>query len=165
MADVSFPTFLKISLLNNPPLHRNMVNVGWGGTNTNHFVNGTGANAVLTVKYPKGSYKPSVKPVGGIGFKSAPLSMFFADDIILRYQVAFANNFDPVRGGKLPGLFVANGLNKTAMSGASGGCQTDNASIRLMWRPNMTAEAYVYLVRGVRARGHPPCCAWHHEPC
>jgi hypothetical protein len=66
------------------------------------------------------SYKPSTTPVGGIGFKASPPSIFLGEDVVLRYQVAFDDSFEPVRGGKLPGLFVANGTSAADQQGASG---------------------------------------------
>ncbi len=117
-----------------PPLHRNMVNVGWGGTNTNHAVWGNGPNAVMKVLYPKGSYKPSVAPIGGIGFKACPPSVLMADDVVLRYQVAFADNWLPVKGGKLPGLFISKGTSKADMNGASGACMCHCNGCPCGWR-------------------------------
>jgi hypothetical protein len=70
------------------------------------------------------SYTPSATdaPQGGISFFATPSSVFMAEDIILRYQVAFHDNFDPVRGGKLPGLFIGPGQTKNDMEGAAGQC-------------------------------------------
>ena len=100
-------------------------------------------NNSLIVTYPKGSYKPSASIQGGLGFYASPLYMFPSTKRTLSYQVSFADNFDWVKGGKLPGLFLGN-------PGASGGrYSTEGASVRIMWRANGDAEAYVYLPIGV----------------
>lgn len=49
-----------------------------------------------------------------------------------------------MQGGKLPGLFLSEPGAKDTSAG-SGGHQSDlHASVRLMWRANLQAEAYVY---------------------
>ena len=61
----------------------------------------------------------------------------------MSYEVFFPADFDPVKGGKLPGLFIG-------ARGATGGNHIDNgATCRIMWRRNnakvgFKAEAYVY---------------------
>ena len=76
--------------------------------------------------------------------------MFPARSMRLSYEVFFGSDFDPIKGGKLPGLFLG-------PPGASGGRHvTDGASCRIMWRRNnvgvdvdvegsFMAEAYVYV--------------------
>ena len=117
----------------------NIIRVAFGkGKNNHEIINGT----VLRVHYPKGSYSPSKLPVGGIGFYSNPDEINMATEVLLKYQVKFDKTFDPVLGGKLPGLFINTGANTT---GGSGGKHTDNASCRIAWRANFSAEAYLYL--------------------
>lgn len=117
----------------------NIVRVAFGKNNNNHkIINDT----VLEIHYPKGSYSPSKLPVGGIGFYSNPDEINMAREVLLKYQVKFDKTFNPVLGGKLPGLFVNTGRNTT---GGSGGKHTDNASCRIAWRANFSAEAYLYL--------------------
>jgi len=94
---------------------------------------------ILSVTYPVGSYKPSASVQGGLGFYASPDKYFPSDTITLQYLVKFADNFDWVKGGKLPGLYFGK-------PGASGGrFSTDAASIRIMWREEGEAEAYIYL--------------------
>jgi hypothetical protein len=123
----------------------NIIKVGHGDKSTLHGIVAdplTKSGYVLKVNYLKGSYKPSAKIDGGIGFYASP-SIFPAKSVRLSYELYFADNFDPVNGGKLPGLFIG-------PPGASGGNHdTDNASCRIMWRKEknnlIQAEAYVYM--------------------
>lgn len=101
---------------------------------------------VLKVNYPAGSFKPSGEIVGGIGLHACPKTIFPARSVRLCYEVYFPADFDPVKGGKLPGVFIG-------PRGAAGGKHLKNASsCRLMWRKNNSkggfkAEAYVYIAR------------------
>lgn len=56
----------------------------------------------VKVVYPKGSYKPSVSPRWGAGFIYNLWENY--EEIHLSYTVEFADNFDFVKWGKLPGL-------------------------------------------------------------
>lgn len=60
------------------------------------------------------------------------------------YSVFFPNGFDPVLGGKLPGLY--GGDSDSIATSCSGG-RRDNAcfSVRLMWRAQGKGEFYTYL--------------------
>ena len=104
----------------------------------------THSGSVLQVNYPAGSYKPSAAIVGGIGVYASPAAIFPARSVQLSYEVFFSSNFDPIKGGKLPGLYIG-------PPGAAGGNHLNNeASCRIMWRKNnliggFTAEAYVYI--------------------
>jgi hypothetical protein len=99
---------------------------------------------VLKVLYPNGSYSPSAQPTGGIGFFASPQDIFFAQEVIFNYSVLFDETFDPMFGGKLPGLYIGNDY---SMIGASGGKHINDttASCRIAWRAGFGAEAYVYL--------------------
>ena len=129
------------------------------------FVNGTSVNgtsvnsrnmndnilseseSVLKVYYPQGSSSPSKSPVGGLGFYATPSEITNATDVTLNYSVKFDKTFDPVIGGKLPGLFINENGN---LFGGSGGKHTNNTSCRVAWRSNFTAEAYVYLPKYIQ---------------
>lgn len=104
-------------------------------------------NSTLKVYYPKGSFSPSRYPQGGIGFFSSPPQIFLAEEVILNYTFKFDKSFNPMFGGKLPGLFIGNSINKTSMINASGGKYVNDttASCRLAWRAGFGAEAYLYL--------------------
>lgn len=93
----------------------------------------------LNVSYPAGSYSPSKTNVtGGIHFYSQPPT-FPARKICFSYSVKFPPNFDPVRGGKLLGMWVGS-------RGAAGGIHpVDAASYRVAWYGDMQAEAYLYV--------------------
>jgi hypothetical protein len=94
---------------------------------------------ILSVTYPAGSYKPSASIPGGLGFYASPHKYFPSDAVTLQYLVKFSDNFEWVKGGKLPGLYLGK-------QGASGGrFSTEAASVRIMWRRGGEAEAYVYL--------------------
>jgi hypothetical protein len=105
-----------------------------------------GTNGILQVYYPKGSSSPSKLPVGGFGFYSTPNEIYNARDVILEYSVMFDKSFNPVLGGKLPGLYISNGENTI---GGSGGKHTNNTSCRIAWRADFNAEAYVYLPKTI----------------
>lgn len=123
----------------------NIVKIGWGRTNNNHEVL---KNNTLKVYYPKGSYSPSKNPQGGIGFYASPKHVFPTNEVELTYQVKFDDTFQPNLGGKLPGLFLGTGIQKTDMVGSSGGQSLEStASIRVAWRKDFKAEAYVYVPR------------------
>jgi hypothetical protein len=101
---------------------------------------------VLKVNYPAGSFKPSGGIVGGIGVHACPTTIFPARSVRLTYEVYFPADFNPVKGGKLPGLFIG-------PRGAAGGKHFDDASsCRLMWRKDnktggFMAEAYLYIAK------------------
>lgn len=117
----------------------------WGEENMQIIDDPSGRFAkVLRVRYPKNSASPSVsreenKPLGGAQF-CAKLGITSRDALRLSYYVRFSENFDFVKGGKLPGLFGG--------SGNSGGeipDGTDGFSTRFMWRRNGDGEVYAYL--------------------
>jgi hypothetical protein len=116
-----------------------------GTSNTTSGTSNT-TSGILQVYYPKGSSSPSKLPVGGFGFYSTPNEINNARDVILEYSVMFDKSFNPVLGGKLPGLYISNGVNTI---GGSGGKHTNNTSCRIAWRADFNAEAYVYLPKTV----------------
>ncbi|MBT9314039.1 hypothetical protein IXB50_01200 [Leptothoe spongobia TAU-MAC 1115] len=99
---------------------------------------------ILRVHYPAGTASPSVSrqtssPLGGAQFYG-DLFLPAQTQLRLSYYVRFAEGFDFVKGGKLPGLFGG--------SGASGGKipdGTDGFSARFMWRKDGQGEVYAYL--------------------
>ncbi|MEM9265132.1 MAG: polysaccharide lyase [Cyanobacteria bacterium P01_F01_bin.13] len=101
-------------------------------------------NHILRVHYPAGTASPSVSrqtdsPLGGAQFYG-DLFLSTQTQLRLSYYVRFADEFDFVKGGKLPGLFGG--------MGASGGQipnGADGFSARLMWRQNGQGEVYAYL--------------------
>jgi hypothetical protein len=95
----------------------------------------------LRVDYPKGSASPSVvgAPGGGAQFLGTRPGTP-ADHLFLRYRVRFADGFDFVRGGKLPGLYGGR-----MISGGRIPDGTDGFSTRFMWRAAGSGEVYAYL--------------------
>jgi hypothetical protein len=93
----------------------------------------------LVVLYPAGSYSPQGSIRGGFQFYAQP-APFPNTQITFNYSVFFPQSFDFVKGGKLPGIWIGD-------VGANGGNHiTTGASMRVMWRENGTAEAYVYTM-------------------
>lgn len=101
------------------------------------------AEPVLRVAYPAGSVSPSStrehgSPEGGMQV-FLPFSAGPADSAHLRYWVRFPDDFEFVKGGKLPGLYGG-----TEVSGGEEPDGTDGFSTRLMWRSGGEGEVYLY---------------------
>jgi hypothetical protein len=99
---------------------------------------------VIRVHYPADSASPNAsrregKPIGGSQFY-ADLGIEPQDQLRLSYFVRFSENFEFVKGGKLPGLFGGVGN-----SGGEIPDGTDGFSTRFMWRKNGQGELYAYL--------------------
>lgn len=140
LSPISLPLYL-LSNLHNATSVWNIVKIAFG--QNNHRIT---PDNTLEVFYPQGSYSPSRSSgSGGIGFFASPRNVFMSDDVRLEYEVKFHPSFDPVFGGKLPGLFIGHGTSRQDMTGASGGVHSNSSSIRISWRKNFQAEAYVYL--------------------
>ena len=114
-----------------------------------NFLDDNPSQPVLTVKYPAGSWSPgSPKPGGVLNYafptKTNPFEKTYPvsnEGATLEYDVYFPDNFEFVKGGKLPGLMggASNGI------GCGGGNRNfDCFSYRLMWRRNGYGEAYIY---------------------
>ena len=127
----------------------NIIKVGHGSSKKNpelHSIVEYQGDKTLKINYPKGSYKPSRDPIGGIGFYATPAPIFPEKEkaVTLSYDIYFDESFVPVKGGKLCGLFIGE-------PGASGGRHSNNqASARLMWRTadgsdKINAEVYLYV--------------------
>ncbi|TFK22712.1 alginate lyase [Coprinopsis marcescibilis] len=111
------------------------------------YTNAPDGTPSLKIHFPKGSYKPSAEPRGGISFYSHGPAWFDftrAKEATFGYSVWFPEDFDWVRGGKLPGLLGGN--SKDIAYGCSGGRKdVDCWSARLMWRAKGAGEIYSYL--------------------
>jgi hypothetical protein len=99
---------------------------------------------ILRVYYPAGSASPSVSRRQGVAIGGgqfyATLNLPAQTALRLSYAVRFSEDFDFVKGGKLPGLYGG--------AGNSGGDipdGTDGFSTRLMWRRDGAGELYAYL--------------------
>jgi hypothetical protein len=92
---------------------------------------------MLQLIYPSGSVNPANRPQGGAEFYAAPLDISQASNVTLEYAVYFPEDFDWVKGGKLPGLFGGH-------ESCSGGDDAlDCFSTRLMWRAKGAGELYL----------------------
>ncbi|KAF7729638.1 hypothetical protein EC973_004011 [Apophysomyces ossiformis] len=111
-------------------------------------VTNNASSTVMKVLYASGSYSPSGTKTGkgstgGTEFYSTPFGNQSYDSALLRYDLAFDENFPWVQGGKLPGIFGG-----PPGVGCSGGDQASGSncfSVRLMWREAGAGEAYAYV--------------------
>lgn len=122
--------------------------LGWGAENTSFHVEDGISGKFLRVFYPLGSLDPATmkregRRFGGIGFKrkvfDAP-----AQCATLTYKVRFPQNFDFVRGGKLPGMYGGVGN-----SGGRMPTGLDGFSTRFMWLSGGRGQVYAYLPTSV----------------
>lgn len=118
-----------------PPLTYKNKTVDW---NVVKYIYGTENIIVkdnfIQVRYPKGSFQNS----GGFKFYAQP-KMFPTSNACISYNIGIPDNFDFVKGGKLPGFWIGD-------MGANGGNSDDeSSSCRVMWRENGMVEAYIYL--------------------
>ena len=117
----------------------------WGLANLEIITDPSGRfERVMRINYPQGSASPRVSrkenaPLGGSQFY-ADLGIAPHDSLRLSYYLRFADDFDFVKGGKLPGLFGGDGA-----SGGNIPDGTDGFSTRFMWRRNGDGEVYAYL--------------------
>lgn len=99
---------------------------------------------VLRVSFPKGSAAPHGAIKGGF-VAYHPCAGFPAHSATIAFSVYIDDKFDFNKGGKIPWGFY------TGTKGASGGRHTeDGGTVRLMWRRNGEAEAYLYFPKGTR---------------
>lgn len=117
----------------------------WGFDNLSLIKDSSGKfSQVLRVRYPAGSVTPSYSrkkkaPIGGAQF-FADLGISPTNTLRLSYYLRFSENFDFVKGGKLPGLFGG-----TQVSGGKIPDGTNGFSTRFMWRRDGDGELYAYL--------------------
>jgi hypothetical protein len=92
---------------------------------------------VLEVQYPRGGVGPVTT---GIQWRSQFMKRY--QKLKVKYSVKFSDQFDFVKGGKLPGLIGGR------IKGSSGNPKTpdgtDGWSGRIMWRKNGAVVQYVY---------------------
>lgn len=124
----------------------NVVKYVYGQNNWNSLDNET-----TSVVYPAKSVNPSSDSPGGFNFYVSPMESFPSQEVYLSYQVKFTaddglsrkmlatNDFDWVKGGMLPGLWIGK------MGAQDSNHLEDGASCRLMWRQGGLAEAYLYV--------------------
>lgn len=99
--------------------------------------NSSASPPVLQVTYPQGSFEDSD---GGVQFYNLfNGSLQSPQTMLLSYELAFDENFQWVKGGKLPGL--RGGKDSDGCEGGSLPNGTDCWSARLMWRMDGEAES------------------------
>ncbi|MDP2006068.1 MAG: hypothetical protein Q8K45_10370 [Rubrivivax sp.] len=116
----------------------------WGADNQRFLADPAVDGRLLRVALQRGGIDPGSMrrrglPPSGTGFK-ARLLAGGSDTATLRYRLRFADGFDFVRGGKLPGLFGGDGPSGGRMPDGR-----DGFSLRLMWREGGQGEVYAYL--------------------
>lgn len=101
----------------------------------------------LRVHYPEGSLDPAtalrgLAPMGGMQFSSrfGNVKVPSSDSIVLSYAVRFDEEFDFVRGGKLPGLY--GGIPRSGGQTPTG---FDGFSTRIIWQSKGKGAMYAYL--------------------
>lgn len=110
----------------------------------NYLMLGSKGN-MFRVFYPAGSYDPqSMKkmrqPYGGMNFKWLPQSLRGRQCALIQYSLRFPDDFDFVKGGKLPGLY--GGIGNSGGNIPNG---YDGFSIRLIWQKNGVGKIYAYI--------------------
>ena len=95
-------------------------------------------NVGISVRMPRGGWGAS----NGVNLK-CKLDELPASDIELKYSVYVPDSFDFVKGGKLPGFALGT-------RGTGGRAwETDQGSVRLMFRPGGVVTGYLYLFEDV----------------
>ncbi|KAJ7579258.1 hypothetical protein C8J56DRAFT_965242 [Mycena floridula] len=97
---------------------------------------------ILQVTYPAGSFSHDTGGAQLYSLWNTTDGSSF-QSMMVSYEVSFDENFDFVKGGKLPGL--RGGVNATGCSGGNEPTGKDCFSTRLMWRPNGAGEVYAYI--------------------
>lgn len=116
----------------------------WGKKNLETYIDNKTGSAVIRVHFPAGTYDPGSmiaknKPVGGTGY-AVMFDGSAVECATLTYRLKFSDDFEFVRGGKLPGL--AGGLAVTYPKLPRG---INGYTARLMWREMGAGEIYAYL--------------------
>ncbi|KAJ7464742.1 polysaccharide lyase family 14 protein [Mycena galericulata] len=100
--------------------------------------------------YPNGSINPSGSIAGGFGFylfgpPSFASRLEGATHVILSYRMMLQNDWEWVKGGKLPGIFGGEGNFSYACTGGRQENRSQCFNIRPMWRSKGQGELYTYL--------------------
>ncbi len=118
---------------------------------------------LLRVRYYQGGASPSASRRVGVKEGGAQLLGQLpngpTDRLFLRYYVRFADDFDFVKGGKLPGLYGGQNI-----SGGHIPDGTDGFSTRFMWRTDGQGEVYVYMPSSTRFGTSLGRGSFHFEP-
>ncbi|MCK5831513.1 MAG: hypothetical protein KAH20_14555 [Methylococcales bacterium] len=123
---------------NDTDIKRDWLGVLWANPNGRVNVVKENENQFLRVDYPKGGVGPDE---GGAQWKVDLMSAFGItyNELYISYKLRFSNGFNPVKGGKLPGLIGGEGNTGGNPSNGYNGW-----SARMMWRKKTAAVFYVY---------------------
>lgn len=103
---------------------------GWENIEIKHGPSGS----FMRTHMEEGAYVREKKEIRGAGFDTRTLS---ASHAVLTYDLRFKPGFDPVKGGKLPGLMAGDS--------PSGHKKANNGiTARMMWRRDAQGELYLY---------------------
>ena len=119
-------------------IKRDWLGVLWANPNGRVNVIEEDSDRFLRVEYPQGGVGPRE---GGAQWKVDFMDAFGTtyDELYVSYKLRFADGFNPVKGGKLPGMLGGEG--NTGGNPSNG---YDGWSARMMWRAEAAAVFYVY---------------------
>jgi hypothetical protein len=119
-------------------IKRDWLGVLWANPNDRVNVMEENGNRFIRVEYPQGGVGPSE---GGAQWKVDFMDAFGTtyNELYVSYKLRFANGFNPVKGGKLPGMYGGKGN-----TGGNSSDGYDGWSARMMWRPESASIFYVY---------------------
>ncbi|KAK9708124.1 hypothetical protein K7432_009805 [Basidiobolus ranarum] len=103
----------------------------------------TNDDTCYDIFYTRQSYGIEGGNNSGVHVNCKPLDDQPANRAMLSYEIGFPQDFNWVKGGKLPGLFGG-----STNAGCTGGREANGAncfSMRLMWRSGGLGEVYTYL--------------------
>ena len=115
----------------------------WGLKERGKIINGKNGDHIIRISFPKNSLNPSNRsaPRGGVGFNIANNTKEKITSACLQYKIFFPEDFEFVKGGKLPGLFGG----KEAPSGCKKDIEKQGFSTRYMWRKDGLGTMYAYI--------------------
>ncbi|KIJ94831.1 polysaccharide lyase family 14 protein [Laccaria amethystina LaAM-08-1] len=107
-------------------------------------------NVAWEAYYPKGSINPTAPIPGGFSFYLSGPPFFSealegAKEVVMSYRMMLAEEWDWVKGGKLPGVFGGVGGSAYGCTGGRKEQRCQCFDLRLMWRPKSVGELYTYL--------------------
>ncbi|KAK9767072.1 hypothetical protein K7432_003382 [Basidiobolus ranarum] len=110
----------------------------------------TNQDTCYNIPFAKQSYGIDGSNNSGVHANFKPLQDHQANRAMISYEVGFPENFNWVKGGKLPGLFGG-----SADLGCTGGREANGYncfSTRLMWREGGVGEVYAYIPKSLNRK-------------
>ena len=128
-------------------------NIMWFDSDTTKYVssadNGSSVQMLYKAKQRGSDF--------GHAFRANPLKKLPADEASISYDIYFPSDFEwggTAHGGKLPGFCLGTNQSDSNRVCATGcNWKPDAGSVRLMWRENGAAVAYVYIPTQTRSTG------------